>query len=321
MRSSVLVLLVFLAVSVAGCVRPSSPAAAQDDLAQHGAEQDGEAVLRVVSTMSVFSDFASAVGGDLVAVDTLVPVGGDPHTYEATPADAATITDADIVLDNGLGLSPWFESLAGNVEGELVILTDGIVEEAVAASGKVDPHMWMVPDYVDRGYITAIEAAFAAADPSNADAYADNADSYRQTLADLDAELAEGMASIPVANRKLVTSHDAYRYFAAAYGLAVTGSVVGVTTEEEPSAAVVARLVDTVRAEGVPTIFLETTVNPALIEQVARDAGVAVGEPLYGDSVGAEGSGAEDYAGMMRANVRAIVAGLGGEGVESTGDG
>lgn len=264
--------------------------------------------------MSVFTDFAEAVGGDLVTVDTLVPIGGDPHTYEATPADSAVITDADVVIDNGLGLSPWFDTLAGNVEGELVILTDGIAPEAVEDAGEIDPHMWMVPDYVDRGYLVAIQDAFAAADPDNADTYAANADAYRDTLAALDAELTEEIARIPADNRKLVTSHDAYSYFAAAYGLEVSGSVVGVTTEEEPSARAIADLVDVIRAEGVPAIFVETTVNPGLIQQVARDAGVEVGAPLYGDSVGEAGSGAEDYAGMMRANVSAIVAGLDGGG-------
>ncbi|CAN5262090.1 zinc ABC transporter substrate-binding protein [soil metagenome] len=294
------VLIAALAVATAGCGGGQGGTAAADG------------PLQVVATMSVFADFAEAVGGDLVTVDTLVPIGGDPHTYEPTPADSAAITDADVVIDNGLGLSPWFDTLAGNVEGELVILTDGIAAEAVADAGEIDPHMWMVPDYVDRGYLVAIQDAFATADPDNADTYAANADAYRDTLAALDAELTEEIARIPADNRKLVTSHDAYSYFAAAYGLEVSGSVVGVTTEEEPSARAIADLIDVIRAKGVPTIFVESTVNPGLIQQVARDAGVEVGAPLYGDSVGEAGSGAEDYAGMMRANVSAIVAGLGG---------
>ena len=120
--------------------------------------------------MSVFADFAQEVGGDLVAVTTIVLVGGDPHTYVPTPSDAILLSDADVVLDNGLGLSPWFESLQTNIGGDLVILTDGIAGEARQAGDKVDPHLWMVPEFVAEGYVTAIEQTLAAADPANADA-------------------------------------------------------------------------------------------------------------------------------------------------------
>lgn len=260
--------------------------------------------------MSVFAEFAEAVGGDLVSVETLVPIGGDPHTYEPAPSDAARIADADVVLDNGLGLSPWFEPLAQDVRGELVVLTDGIADQVVADQGKLDPHMWMVPPYVRDGYVPAIAEAFAAADPANAERYERSAATYAGALDQLDAELAERIATIPPQRRKLVTSHDAYRYFCQQYGLEVVGTVVGVTTEEEPSAQAVGRLVDQVRAEGVRAVFVETTVNPDLAQRVARDAGVEVGDPLYGDSVGEPGSGADDYMGMMRANVESIVAGL-----------
>ena len=277
-----------------------------------GDDGPGGGPLQVVATMSVFADFAEAVGGDLVDVTSLVPVGGDPHTFEPTPSVSAEISDADVVLDNGLGLSPWFEPLATNVSGELVILTDAIAERSLRAGEKIDPHMWMVPTFVDEGYLTAIEDAFTKADPDNAQTYAGNADAYRERLAGLDAELREQFATIPEENRKLVTSHDAYSYFADHYGLTVSGSVIGVTTEEEPSAQAVTQLVDTVRRENVPAIFVETTVNPDLIDQVAREAGVEVGEPLYGDSVGEPGSGAADYLGMMRVNVASIVDALGG---------
>ncbi len=299
-----------LGLLAAGCGEASSGEEAAGDQP----DETGSDGLDVVSTMSVFDDFADAVGGDLVEARSLVQVGGDPHTYEPTPSDASSISEADVVLDNGLGLSPWFEPLADNVTGELVILTDGIAEQAVEEGGELDPHMWMVPEYVSDGYLTAIEDAFAAADPGNADAYAANADRYRDVLADLDADLAERFETIPPDSRKLVTSHDAYSYFADRYGLEVVGTVIGVTTEEEPSAASVSELVDQIRTEEVPAIFVETTVNPDLIERVAADAGVEVGEPLYGDSVGEEGSGAEDYLGMMRANVDSIVTALGGGG-------
>lgn len=273
---------------------------------------DGGGQVVVVATMSVFADFAERVGGEHVDVSSIVPVGGDPHTYEPTPSDAVLLASADVVLDNGLGLSPWFEPLATNVSGALVTLTDGVADEARQTAGKIDPHMWMVPDYVDRGYVTAIERTLADIDPDNAAAYAANAAVFREVLSELDAELGAEIATIPVGRRKVVTSHDAYSYFADAYGLEVVGTITGVTTEEEPSARSVSELIDRVRAEQVPAVFFETTINPELAERVARDAGVALGAPLYGDSVGEPGSGADDYVSMMRANVAAIVAGLRG---------
>lgn len=292
-------LLAALCLLAAGCNTTSAASEPGDRLA-------------VVATMSVFAEFAEAVGGDLVTVETLVPIGGDPHTYEPAPSDAVRIADADVVLDNGLGLSPWFQPLSQDVGGRLVVLTEGIADQAIAEQGKLDPHMWMVPGYVRDGYVPAIAAAFAAADPENAQRYEQNAAAYADELDELDAELAVRIDTIPVGRRKLVTSHDAYRYFCQHYGLEVVGTVVGVTTEEEPSAQAVGRLVDQVRAEGVRAVFVETTVNPDLAQRVARDAGVEVGDPLYGDSVGEPGSGADDYVGMMRANVEAIVSGLGG---------
>lgn len=294
-------LLAGLLVLLAGCAPAPSEAAERDTLS-------------VVATMSVFAEFAEAVGGDLVSVETLVPVGGDPHTFEPVPSDAAKIARADVVLDNGLGLSPWFEPLATNAEGELVILTERLAADARARGGEVDPHLWMVPPFVADGYVPAIEEAFARADPRHAEVYAANAARYREELAALDARLAARIATIPPANRKLVTSHDAYSYFADHYGLKVVGTAAGVTTEQEPSARAIRALIDEVRAQDVPAVFLETTVNPALIERVGLDAGVAIGAPLYGDSVGEPGSGAETYVGMMEANVEAIVEALGGEG-------
>ncbi len=272
-----------------------------------------ESGIEIVTTMSVLADFAEQVGGDKVTVTTIVPVGGDPHTYEPTPSDAVLLSNADIVLDNGLGLSPWFEPLRTNVTGRLVVLTDGIAEQAKQDSGKLDPHMWMVPDLVNRGYITAIEAVLVEADPEWADEYEANADNYRRAIDDLDAWIDETVATIPPSQRKIVTSHDAYSYFADAYGLEVVGTILGVTTEEEPSAQTVAALIDNIRSEGVPAVFFETTINSALAERVAKDADVALADPLYGDSVGEPGSGADDYIGMMESNVRSIVAALGGQ--------
>lgn len=273
------------------------------------AETEG---LDVVTSMSVLADFAQNVAGEHAEVTSLVPVGGDPHVYEPVPSDSRRITDADVVLHNGLGLEPWFASLVSGSGREAVAVADALPAAAVDSKGRPDPHLWMVPPQA-AAYVDVIADALAAADPDHADDYARNAEAYKAELEELDAEVAATLAAIPAPNRTLVTSHDAYSYFADHYDLEVVGSVVGFTTEEEPSAGTVSRLVDQITAHGVPTIFVETTVNPDVIERIARDAGVAVGRPLYGDSLGEEGSGADTYAGMLRANADALAEGLAGE--------
>jgi manganese/iron transport system substrate-binding protein len=149
-----------------------------------------------------------------------------------------------------------------------------------------------------------------ALDPAGAEAYAANAAAYLRVLDELDGWIAEQVAQVPPERRKLVTTHDAFRYFGERYGLEVVGTIWGISTEREPSAEEVRGLVDAVRAERVPVVFGETSVSPRLLERVARDAGVEVGEPLYGDSLGAPGSGADTYVGMMETNTQRLVAGL-----------
>jgi ABC-type Zn uptake system ZnuABC Zn-binding protein ZnuA len=270
---------------------------------------EDEERLEIVASMSIIADFADQVGGEHVAVTSLVPIGGDPHVHEPTPADARAIADADVVLGNGVGLEPWFDALVEGSGQDVVTVTEELAHLVVDdEDGEDDPHLWMVPTMA-AVYAERIAAVLADRDPERAETYHANADAYVARLEELDAELTDELAQVPAAHRILVTPHDAYGYFADHYGFEVE-TVVGVSTEEEPSAAQVQHLVDVVRETGVPTVFVESTVNPAVIERVADDAGVEVGAPLYGDSVGEPGSGAEDYVGMMQANVAALVEGL-----------
>ena len=278
--------------------------------AQPAPEQRGDS-LDVVASMSVIADFAREVGGEHVEVTSLVPIGGDPHVHEPTPADARAIGDADLVLGNGVGLEPWFDALVAGSDREVVTVTEELASLVVDdGEGAPDPHLWMVPPLA-AAYVERIAGELSRLDPDHAADYQANAAAYVERLEELDAELAAELARIPEDRRVLVTSHDAYGYFADHYGFEVA-AVVGVSTEEEPSARRVQELVDLVRETGVPTIFVETTVNPAVVRRIAADAGVDVGAELYGDSVGEEGSGAEDYVGMLRANAAALVEGLGG---------
>lgn len=289
--------LVFAAVSVlllASCTTPSA---------------QGDDRLRVVASMSIIADLAERVVGEHAMVTSLVPIGGDPHLHEPSPSDARQLQHADLVLVNGAGLEPWLDALLAGSGHEAVYLSEqlGDVVE-LDEDGQLDPHLWMAPPFA-AVYVETISARLAELDPANADTYRSNAAAFLEELAALDHELEESLARIPQDRRVLVTSHDAYRYFADHYGLEVV-AVVGVSTEEEPSAARVRSVVDSIRRHDIPTVFVETTINPAVMERIALDADVEVGRPLYGDSVGEQGTQADNYVGMMRANVDALVEGL-----------
>ncbi|MBW3602687.1 MAG: zinc ABC transporter substrate-binding protein [Actinobacteria bacterium] len=269
-----------------------------------------------VTTISVLADFTRAVAGDLVQVRSLVGVGADPHVYEPVPSDAAAVAEADIVVRNGLGLEVWLDPFIGaSTPGRPVVTaTDGLEPlpwKGVGHAGDPDPHMWMDP-VLAADYVRGIRDGLAERWPRHSETFDRNAGRYLARLRGLNRRIAGRVATIPPASRRLVTTHDAFRYFGRRYGLAVVGTIWSVSTEREPSAHEVRRLVDAVEARGVPTVFVETTINPELMHQVARDAGVGVGRPLYGDSLGAPGSGADTYLGMMAADARRIAAGLGG---------
>lgn len=266
---------------------------------------------RAVATINVIGDMVAEVAGDRLEVTSVVPLGGDPHTYEATPADARLLSDADIAFRNGLGLERWLDQLVDVTAGDdpVVTVTAGL-EAARDEEGAVDPHLWMDPVLV-ASYVEVIRDGLVEFDPDGAGTYEANAERYLAELDDLDAWIAEQVASLPPERRKLVTTHDAFRYYGERYGLEVVGTIWGISTEREPSAEEVRELVDAVTEHDVPAVFVETTVSPRLMERVARDARVRLGEPLYGDSLGEAGSGADTYLGMMRANTRAIVSALG----------
>ena len=274
-----------------------------------------DAKLPVVATFSVLGDLVAAVGGDLIDLHTIVDAGVDAHTFEATPANAIALSEARIVYAIGLGFEPWLAQLAEGGDGAfpVVELSDGLDLIAGAEDGQeLDPHVWL--DVQNAIAMTdAIERSLSEADPANAAAYAANADASRAALEALDEWIVEQVATLPEDRRKLVTSHDTFRYFARRYGFELIGSVQGLSTEEgEPSAMEIAQLTDEIRNAGAPVVFAENVSNPALVESVAREAGVKLGPPLYTDSLGPAGSDGATYDGMMRHNVSAIVSALAG---------
>jgi zinc/manganese transport system substrate-binding protein len=282
--------------------------------------------VHVVASFSILGDMAREVGGDRVAVRTLVGPDGDAHVYEPTPADAKAVLGADLVLVNGLGFEGWLPRLleAAAYKGPVATASEGVKPRAMSEPedggddhaedadehehGALDPHAWQ--DLGNgRAYVANIARALAAADPAGAASYRANAEAYDARLAALDREVREGVARLPEARRRIVTSHDAFGYFADAYGLEVLAPE-GVSTESEASAADVAALIRQVRREAIPAVFVENVSDPRLLEQIVRETAARVGGSLYTDALSGPDGPAPSYEAMFRHNVRVLLAAL-----------
>jgi manganese/iron transport system substrate-binding protein len=272
--------------------------------------------LRVVASTTILGDVVSQVGGNLINLSVLFPIGADPHTFDPRPQDVAAISDAQVVFINGLGLEESLQpALDANAKGTVVAVSDGInvrtLDSAAAAveHGGADPHTWTDPNNVII-WTQNIAAALAKADPANAAAYQANANTYIASLRNLDAWIRSEVAQIPPERRKLVTDHYAFGYFADEYGFEQVGALVGsFSTNASPSAQEIAALEDTIRAQKVPAVFIGTTVNASLAEQVAQDTGTKI-VPVYTGSLTVPGGDAGSYLTFMRYNVNAIVGAL-----------
>jgi ABC-type Zn uptake system ZnuABC Zn-binding protein ZnuA len=269
-------LIFVVAVAAVGCqAAPSGPSTGR---------------LTVVTTTTVFGDLISNVGGDLVSVTSLVPKNGDVHTFEPKPADVRAVAGARLLVMNGLGLDGWLEKLISNAAASgtpLVKLGEdlpGVTLLPGEAAGTQNPHLWMDVKYAEL-YVDRIAAALAAVDPGHADAYRSRAAAYQASLAVLDTQVRAEIATIPEANRKIVTFHDAFPYFAREYGI----TIVGVAVEapgQEPSAGYTAELISAIRAAGVKAIFSEAQFPAKLVDQLATETGARVVANLYDGSLG-----------------------------------
>ncbi len=282
-------------------------------------------LLTVVTTSTMITDWATQIGGDEFAIIGILEPGADPHVYEPVPADTVAIEDADLIFYNGYDLEP---SLIRMVEatGENA-MTVALAEVAVTPldsdyEGETvpDPHVWGNVENVIL-MVDVMQEALIELSPENEDTITDNGDRYLAELETLHQWIQEQISTIPAAQRRLITTHDAFAYYADAYGLDVTGTLIGISTEEQPSAQTVQQLVEAVRAAGVPSIFAETTINSRLIATVAEEADVQLAaQELYSDSLGTPNSNAATYIDMMIANTTAIVENLGGELTPYPGD-
>lgn len=276
-------------------------------------EQEDQSLPLVVTSASIFADMTEMVAGGHVRIQSVVPIGGDPHIYEPTPADVQLVSRADLVLVNGLTFEGWMRELIENsgTKAETVTITEGIgTIESEEYANSSDPHAWMTARN-GLTYVQNIRDALIKLDPFNRKVYEFNAGVYLKQLEDLDREIFKQIASIPEKNRVLITSHDAFRYFGRHYGIRVEAAL-GTSTDAEVQTDDVNRLTNIIRETGVPAIFVESTINPKLIRQIATDNGVIIGGYLYADSLGEPDTPAGTYEGMLRYNVSTIVEALKG---------
>jgi zinc/manganese transport system substrate-binding protein len=328
------------------------------------------APVEVVASFSILGDMVKQVGGDRVAVTTIVGPNADSHVYEPRPQDAARLGNAQVFFVNGLGFEGWLERLveATAFEGKVVTVSDGVVPHDAAESeghddheshageddedhtaedghghdepgheeaahedeghdeaghddsaaghdahdhGSLDPHAWQS---LGNGliYVANIKAALCEIDAEGCATYTANAEAYSAQIAALDAEVKAAIAAVPEAQRKVITTHDAFGYFASAYGVTFLAPE-GISTDSEASAADVARLIDQVKHDGVKALFIENMSDPRLVQQIAAETGAKLGGSLYSDALSEPGQGAATYLEMFRHNIGLLVPALEGK--------
>jgi zinc/manganese transport system substrate-binding protein len=264
--------------------------------------------LNVVASFSILGDLVRNVGGNRVSVTTLVGPDSDPHVYEPTPSDAKRIADASLVFVNGLGLEGWLPRLVQSAGGKAVIVTATAGIAPLTLGSDADPHAWQSPLNA-RIYVANIRDALTAADPADAGVFRANADAYLAKLDALDREARDAIAQIPDGHRKVISTHRAFGYFAAAYGVEFIAPV-GVSTESEASARDIAAIITQIRTAKIPAVFLENISDPRLIRRISAETGARIGGTLYSDSLTAEKGYSPTYIEMVRHNIKALTSAL-----------
>jgi zinc/manganese transport system substrate-binding protein len=264
--------------------------------------------IQIVASFSILGDFAKNVGGERVDVTTLVGPNSDVHVYTPAPADAKKIADAKVVIINGLGLEGWLPRLvqSSGSKAAIVTATSGIAPRKLGSDA--DPHAWQSVVNA-KIYVANIRDALIAADQAGAPSYRANADAYLAKLDVLDREVRDAVAQISEARRKVISTHNAFGYFAVAYGIAFIAPQ-GVSTESEPSARDIAAIITQIRTGKIPAVFLENISDPRLMRRIAAETGARIGGTLVSDSLTAENGDAPTYIDMVRHNIKALTSAL-----------
>jgi zinc/manganese transport system substrate-binding protein len=264
--------------------------------------------LNVVASFSILGDLVRHVGGEHVNVTTLVGPDSDAHVYSPTPADARKIADARLVFVNGLGLEGWLPRLVQSAGNKATIITATTGIAPLKLGSDADPHAWQSPLNA-KIYVANIRDALVAADPADTEPFKANAAAYLAQLDALDGEVRQAVAQIPENRRKVISTHRAFGYFAAAYGITFIAPL-GVSTESEASARDIAGIITQIRAAKIPAVFLENISDPRLIRQIAAETGARVGGTLYSDSLTGEKGDSPTYIDMVRHNIKALTSAL-----------
>ena len=272
--------------------------------------------VKAVATFSILGDFVRQVGGDRVQVSVLVDAGSDAHVFQPSPAQARTVSQAQVVFSNGLGYESWVGRLlqSAGFKGVHVVATQGIEPlKAAPAPGHAhghahddtDPHAWQSVKLAQR-YVKNIAQGLCRADAAGCDTYTRNAAAYTEELSRLDAEIASAWAAVPVKDRKVITSHDAFAYYARDHQVRFLAAQ-GTSTDAQASARGIARLVRQIKAEQIKALFVENIADQRLIDQIGRETGVRPSGSLYSDSLSPPGGAAPTYVAAMRHNTRARI--------------
>ena len=264
--------------------------------------------LNVVASFSILGDFVRNVGGERVSVTTLVGPDGDVHVYTPAPADAKKIAEAKLLVINGFGLEGWLPRLlqAAGSKAPIIIATRGIAPLKLGSDA--DPHAWQSVANA-KIYVANIRDALVAADPADAEIFRANAENYLGQLDALDRDVRQAVAQIPPAHRKVISTHDAFGYFAAGYGIEFIAPL-GVSTESEVSARDIAGIITQVKASGIPAVFLENISDDRLMRRISAETGARVGGTLYSDALTDEKGAAPTYIDMVRHNIKALTSAL-----------
>lgn len=271
----------------------------------------GQPPIRLVATTTIIEDLCRQLSTASFSVHGLLPVGADPHLYEPTIADIQVLSRADAIMQNGLSLEGWLGRAIKNTatHAQIFTLTEGIeARESEAYHGAPDPHAWMsVPNVLI--YCENLHRALCRLAPQDSVALKQRYLAYCQQLNDLDKKARASFSTIPPDKRLLITSHDAFQYFGKEYGLRVE-SAMGTSTEADVSIEDFKKLSQLIDQTGVQAIFVESTINPQLMQNLAADKGIVIGGSLYADALGPRGSGAETYVGMFWHNCQQITTAL-----------
>ncbi len=277
--------------------------------------------LNVVAAETFLADIAQNVAGERAVVKSLMPIGVDPHSFEPTPQDVATVAESNVLIINGAGFEGFLDELLKNAGGPstggertVIEASAGLTPRKPGSTEKVsepiDPHFWLDPNNAIK-YVENIRDSLQKIDPLAAVYYGANAGTYIEQLKALDRVIRDQVAAIPESRRLIVTNHESFGYFADRYGFKVIGTIIpSVSTGSAPSAQQLAQLIDSIKATGASAIFLETGTNPQLAQQIASETGIKVVTDLYSHSISDPRGPAPTYIDMIQANVLAIVKAL-----------